>query len=354
MGVDIRLPQINGLSEKKQLSQIKSYLFQLASQLQWALNNIDTPSNSIVVTAVPKSIATGSRSVESAEATFTSLKPLIIKSADIVEAYYEEINKKLVGEYVAISDFGVFKQSTEQEISQTSTSISQAFTNIQTINTDIITIKGDIENVGGAVDNIETDLTGAKYNISQSLHNIEEIKEDVEIASSDIRAVSENLNTIGTNLEETKQGIEDNIKAVTGEVGAVEADLIQTKANVESIIKDIKKNVDVLQYAIAEVTARLKSGLLYYNDSGLPVYGIEIGQVNTINGEETFKKFARFTADRLSFYDQNDIEVAYISDKKLYISNVEVLVSYKIGGLKQIVLANGDVVEKWVGIGGTE
>ena len=62
------------------------------------------------------------------------------------------------------------------------------------------------------------------------------------------------------------------------------------------------------------------------------MYGVEVGQTNNVNGEDVFKKFARFTADRLSFYDQNNNEVAYISDYKLYITSVEILYNLIGGG----------------------
>ena len=243
MGLDLRLPNITGTTERQQLSQIKSYLHQLVSQLQFAMNNLDTsvasPNtvNQTVQNTVVKSKG------EDAETTFNSLKPLIIKSAEIEEAYYEEINSRLTGEYVAQSDFGTFVEQTEQNLTQTSTEIEQAFENLQQIFTDI-----------------------------------------------------ENLN-----------------------------------------------------FTLAEVNAHIKSGLLYYDDVGIPVYGLEIGQKNTVDGDEVFNKFARFTSDRLSFYDQNKNEVAYISDYKLYIGNVEITSSYKIGGFIDIVQANGDVVTKWVG-----
>jgi hypothetical protein len=68
-----------------------------------------------------------------------------------------------------------------------------------------------------------------------------------------------------------------------------------------------------------------------------------------VDGEEVFNKFARFTADRLSFYDQNDNEVAYVSDYKLYIRNVQITSSYQIGGYVDTVTADGGVVTKWVG-----
>jgi hypothetical protein len=54
----------------------------------------------------------------------------------------------------------------------------------------------------------------------------------------------------------------------------------------------------------------------------------------------------------VAFFDQYGNEVAYISDRKLYISDVEIKGSLKEGGFKDIVMPNGEVVTKWVGIGG--
>jgi len=75
-------------------------------------------------------------------------------------------------------------------------------------------------------------------------------------------------------------------------------------------------------------------------------------QRNEIYGEEVFNKYARFSSEKLSFYDRNDNEVAYISDKKLYIMDVEVTGSLSIGGFIDTALADGGVVTKWVGIRG--
>ena len=252
MGIDLRFPNITGTTEKEQLMQVKSYLYQLTEQLQWALNNIDTSATNHVVyeTKISGHVVQGDGGTSlasdepfDAEVAFADLKPLIIKSADIVEAYYEHINTRLAGLYVAESDFGTYIEETELEISRRSTDIEQLFTNIQQIVSDI-----------------------------------------------------ENLN-----------------------------------------------------FTLAEVNAHIKSGKLYNDENGLPVYGIEIGQKNTIDGVEVFNKYARFISDRLSFYDHNGTEVAYISDRKLHISNVEITNSYKIGGFVDTVMASGDVVTKWVG-----
>lgn len=240
---EFRFPNITGSTTQEQMAQFRSYMHQLVEQLNWAMNSIDQVQTQ-VVTNINKTIEKSANKEDpDIEVTFDALKPLIIKSAEIVSAYYEEMNTRFVGEYVAQSDFGTFTEVTEQKISQNSTGIEQTFTNIQSIETDI-----------------------------------------------------ENLN-----------------------------------------------------FNLAEAIAHIRSGLLYYDENEVPVYGLEIGQKNTVDGVEVFNKYARFTSDRLSFYDKNDNEVAYVSDYKLFIRNVEITSTYKIGGYKDEVMASGDVVTKWVG-----
>lgn len=242
MSYNFRLPNITATTPDGKLAQMQSFLYQTVEQLNWALNTLETVGGGTGTTSV-KAADGGGKAGDSNDAvsTFNEIKALIIKSADIVNAYYETINAKLSGEYVAQSDFGTFTELTEQQIEANSTYIEQFYTDLQLIITDI--------------ENVEHTL------------------------------------------------------------------------------------------------AHIKSGLLYYDDDGFPVYGLEIGQRNEIDGVEVFNKYARFTAEKLSFYDSNGSEVAYISDKKLYIMHVQVIGSFTIGGFVDTVLSDGSVVTKWVGGG---
>ena len=278
MGIDIRLPQINAPTDGEKIKQISSYLFQMAEQLQWALKNVDTSNKTVVVTPTPKSLQPGQSTV-SAETTFGSIKALIIKSADIVNAYYEEINKKLVGQYVAQSEFGVFEEQTSQDVFENSTSINRTFNNVQ----------------------------------------------------------------------EIKSGIDSSFEALSGEIDQVDSKVKDVEGNITNEIQALKNSIDTLNYSLVEVTANLKSGLLYTNDEGIPVYGLEVGQKNIVDGVEVFNKYARFTAGRLSFYDQNGAEVAYISDYRLYITHAEVTGTLKLGGY--LVDTTNGLTFKWVGRG---
>ena len=243
MSANIRYPNINGTSEAAQLLQVKSYLHQLVDQLNMTLKDVERSAAASSV-AAGKEVSKKTDTEATAQSTFNAIKALIIKSADIVNAYYDEINYRLEGVYVAESDFGAYSQQTTQDIKANSDGISSLYTNIQAIISDIDGIKS--------------------------------------------------------------QAIESN--------------------------------------------AYINSGLLYYGEDGAPVYGLEIGQRNEIDGVEVFNKFARFTADKLSFYDQNANEVAYVGDRKLYITHVEVTGTFVLGGFKDTVQSDGSIVTKWVGV----
>ena len=140
----------------------------------------------------------------------------------------------------------------------------------------------------------------------------------------------------GTYTEQATQTIQENSKAIDSFF-----------ENLQEIITQ-----NALEHSKIDVSANIRSGQLDTDDNGVPVYGVEVGQRTKLDGVDVFDKFARFTSDRLSFFDQNDNEVAYISDRKLYITHVEVRESFKMGGFVDTKLSDGSIVTKWVGTGG--
>ena len=243
MSINIRFPNITGKTDAEQLYQVKSYLHQLAEQLNWALSTLES---GVSTGTAKQQASTNTVTKDELSTSFKELKSLIVKSADTVVAYSEAAEELYNSRYVAQSDFGTY---------------------------------------------------------------IEEMSQAIVKNSSEIESFYENVQQIITNIE-------------------------------------------TLEHSLIEVSANIRSGLLYYDDNSVPVYGLEIGQKTKLDGEEVFDKFARFTSDRLSFYDQNDNEVAYISDRKLYINHVEVKGSLIMGGFVDKVLSDGSIVTKWVGTGG--
>ncbi len=499
MSIDLRIPNITG-NEKEQLTQIRSYLIQLIPQLQWALNNVNAAEVSDdVVRQLSQRIGSASSSVSggssgNAEITFAKLKPLIIKSADIVQAYYEEINKKLQGIYVAESDFGTFVEQTELKFKATSEKVDLNFTNTQAIigateekfesdykqltesmdekidnvngqiddvndaiedtneaignvntrldetneaignvNNRIDETNGKIKDVEDAIDETNTRIDGVNTAIESTNAGIQSVNDKLDETNNNIDGLRETIEDTNENLEELRksnnltetdlgnlnstikningaideintavesieadvetidghvQDVDDQVVGVNGSVENVQnltnslntsvqdtesaiqdannkvedtnqaiADLKDATAKASASVEDINKTIAALNEEIEKFTkldiieadAHIKFGLITRDYDEIPVYGIEIGQTNYVNGVEVFDKYARFTSDRVSFYDNNDTEVAYISDYKLYIANVEIIETLKMGGFVDTVQPNGDIVTRWVG-----
>jgi archaellum component FlaC len=421
MTFDFRYPQITGATEREQIQQMMTYIHQLVDELKWALNTIESPQGNVVIVQHKGNTNSGVGTIgmdelndDSVQAHFNEIKPLIIKSADIVNAYYDVINKRLEGLYVAQSDFGTFIEQTSQEIEATSQDITQIFTNVQTIASDVgivvsevqsidskvksidnslatvqtnysnvtskvqnidssvQTIDTNLKKVEGNVGTLDTEIKGVKTGVQAVEQKAQAIEGEVQTIGSNVETIGYNVQEIETDLQDTKVGIDSTIGRIADEVGVIDKDLQGVKAGVESNIKDLsdevgkvdskledakiaigddidklKKSLDTLNSILVEVNAKIKTGLIDYDENGIPIYGLEIGQKNTINGVEVFNKFARFSAGRLSFYDNNGTEVAYISDYKIYITHAEVTGTLKLGGY--LVDTTKGVTFKWVG-----
>lgn len=96
----------------------------------------------------------------------------------------------------------------------------------------------------------------------------------------------------------------------------------------------------------------IRTGIVSY-ESGVPVYGVAVGQHLTarqVDGETVVDPTnfrATFTARRLSFW-QDEAEVAYVSDNRLYISNITVLGDLTLGTWK-VGTRNGGLRFQWIG-----
>ena len=231
MSVQIRKPNIIANNDREMLEQIRVYLYQMSDQLNWAFDTIESGGGTSGTVQVLNTASDEATSAEKAEISFNEIKALIIKSADIVEAYYDKISKKLEGEYTALSQFGDFHQTTKAYLEANPTESLVKFENIQSIQ-----------------------------------NTLEKIGQDLDA--------------------------------------------------------EIRTN------------ARIKAGLMYYDDNGAPVYGLEIWQKDEFDNDVLVERFARLSANKLSFYDNNNTEVAYISDYMLYITHATFIGNVKLGGYK--------------------
>ena len=112
------------------------------------------------------------------------------------------------------------------------------------------------------------------------------------------------VSQFGTYCQETRQTLEANSR-----------ELKQTFQNVQQL----ESTVAGLGSAVREVNASIRTGEIADG-----VYGVEIGQQEREDGIIRFRRYARLTAEKLSFYDSNEIEVAYVSNRRLYVTAAEI------------------------------
>ena len=223
-------PQFKGTPEE-QIRQVTRYLFRLQRDLNIALDGVDKS-----ISQSAQQTAQTAAQKEASEAAKT-LKALIIKTANFVKQEMDTWTQTLEGNYLAISDFGTYREEVSQEITATATDIVNRF------------------------------------------------------------------------------NYESNLAARVEELEAENAALKTYKVETE-------------QYT--------KSGLLYYDDDDVPVYGYAVGEILTrvtVNGEETVRRedlLSTWSAGRLNFWQGGHI-VAYYANNKMYVTDGEFLNSLQIG-----------------------
>lgn len=89
MSVNIRYPNITGLSDKEQITQIKSYLHQLVEQLNYELTTLGSVDGSAPTTEV-----------QGEEISYYELRSLIVQQLQEVKSLFEQLEDKMEDGYV--------------------------------------------------------------------------------------------------------------------------------------------------------------------------------------------------------------------------------------------------------------
>ena len=133
--MNIRYPNITGKTPIEQIDQLRRFLHQLVEQLNMQGESGNNPSVASGASSLYTSEPSGGAVVPATTpmSTFNQVKDLIIKSADIIDAYSEEINQRLSGEFVAVSDYGTYTEKTDLAIQANAEKIDQHYTKVQSI-----------------------------------------------------------------------------------------------------------------------------------------------------------------------------------------------------------------------------
>ena len=87
MSVNIRYPNITGLNDKEQLKQIKSYLYQLVDQLNFAIPNASGGSGQTI-------------EVQGEQVSYYELRSMILKAINEIDQKFAKLSDKMQSEYV--------------------------------------------------------------------------------------------------------------------------------------------------------------------------------------------------------------------------------------------------------------
>lgn len=203
--IDLRQPSFTG-TPQEQLKQMSDYLFQLKEQLQYAFDTLDhdvvTATERATMAAQQGSSVTtktefgAPQTEEEKLATFNSIKALIIKSGEIVDAYNEQISKKLAeGGFVVDSEYGTYKENTIATLEVNSKAITAQHQSIE----EIVSTYGQDENDSYAkiikgngyikAGNLSTEYSPNEYGI--------EIGYQQEIVNSDTQELEKTDKSVG-------------------------------------------------------------------------------------------------------------------------------------------------------------
>lgn len=129
-------PQPTG-TVREQLLRQYSYLFQMAQQLNLALEQLEQG------TAQPQQGITSA--VQPQEQQYRTLKSMVIQTAQQVRQEMDRLAARLEGEYVAVSDFGTYVERLNNYIEANPDAITQYYSFSSALQADIDAVSADFD-----------------------------------------------------------------------------------------------------------------------------------------------------------------------------------------------------------------
>ena len=118
-------PQLTG-EQEQDMRALYSYLYRMNENLQVALSSLNSENFTETGLTEVRGVSP-EQQAKSREQEIVSLRSLIIKTADTVRSEMDRLEMTLRGEYVAVSDFGTYTASVQNEIEATATGILQSY-----------------------------------------------------------------------------------------------------------------------------------------------------------------------------------------------------------------------------------
>lgn len=134
MSFDFRLPKITAGTDSEKIAQLTRYIYQLTEQLNFSLNTVEAAAGASTGQSVAPAASKGEE--EKLGEAYTSIKSMIIKSADFIESLTEKVNVELNGSYLSKSDFGEYLETTKVQIRGESVGFSELYSYTSNLRSD--------------------------------------------------------------------------------------------------------------------------------------------------------------------------------------------------------------------------
>lgn len=174
-----------------------------------------------------------------------------------------------------------------------------------------------------------------------------------EIVRSEMDMIQTELNSEYTALSNEWGTYQENVQSTI----TATANAVVQEYGYDAAIETLQEQAAGFSEYKIHTEGYIKSGFVDYDENQVPILGIAIGQglsstKVTIDGEEyeqidNSQSCAFYTAEKVSFRI-NGQEVAYISNQKLYIRNVEITGSISLAGKWLITTTEGFKIQ-WIG-----
>ncbi len=193
---------------------------------------------------------------------------------------------------------------------------------------------------GGAAGSVKPTVESMDQLRSLVVRTAEVVKQRMETMSAKLEGEYVAASQFGTYLQSLSAYLEANPEAVTQYYGFI--------ADLEGDIDGVR---ETFEHYRVDTEGYIRTGIVYY-DGLTPVYGVAVGQNLTTSeheGETVVEQNnfrAVFTATKLSFW-QDSTEVAYISNNRLYITNITVLGTLELGKWK--LTGTEGLTVRWIG-----
>lgn len=213
---------------------------------------------------------------------------------------------------------------------------------------------------------------------AEGINRVKTVTEKVSASSSggpvpeakDIEEVKALINSTAKRLNDAITGVSGDVDSLESRFGTYESTITQTieetaaamitQYGFEASIAALNEQAAGFAAYKLETEGFIKQGFVTTDAQGVPQIGIAIGQGLTatkviIDGQEytqidPTQSCAFYTANRVSFR-VNGQEVAYVSNRKLYIGDAEITGDIVLGGKWQLSTSGVSLNIRWIGGG---